>query len=391
MKAILHSFLLKLKRQPPFAAAFLTIFIYTCPVLVSIITAGSILLPSGYTSTLVVKPIYGIIAILIDVILLSIFGFTPIFKTHFLSIITPDFVRKLLIYGYMLLTFVSLYIINAKLDFINSLLADPVITMLKAGASLGDGNLLRYFFYGISGCIAFALIKKDDSFFLRSLGFICMLSIVLFYFFIGRREICVMAICILFFLKREKISSAYMLIIGIVIAAVLVFVLSLRSGDDSGSMFSTNSEELSPVAYSAYIVQKTTPDVLGSFTGATILRAYLIPNDISVAFFMTDAGYSDPATPVLGIGGITYMYGFIIPFITVFILGCFCNTVSFEYQKTKSAVIKLLLIYLVFRAFNLFRTGEFPLVTLDTLKFFILMLPALYLRFESKKPQPFLN
>jgi hypothetical protein len=384
MKRVFYTFLQKCKREPPFAAACLTIFIFTCPVLVSIITTGAILLPSGYTSETVVPPVYGFAAMAINLILLFILGTAPIFNARFQSIVTPDFFRKVLIYIYISLTFYSLYVINAKLDFINSLIADPIVTMLKVGGDLGEDNLLHYFYYGMSGCIAFALVKNDDGIFLRVASYVCMVAIVLFYFFIGRREVCVMALCILFLLRAKRISRTAVLITGAFIVGVIVFVLSLRAGDNNGSMFATNSEELSPVAYSSYVIQKTSPDVAGSFTNATFLRAYLNPLDISVEFFKGNSGYSDPATPVLSIAGITYMYGFIVPFLTVLIFGSFFRTVCNEFQKKKTPIIKLLLIYTVFRAFNLFRNGEFAVVEMDTIKFFVLLLPALYLKFDNQ-------
>jgi len=268
---------------------------------------------------------------------------------------------------------------------INSLLDDPILTMLKVGGDLGENNVLRYYFYGIAGCVGFALVRKDDGFFIKAVSFICMLAIVLFYFFIGRREVCVMTLCFLFLLKRDKISRTYIFIVGILITAIIVFVLVLRSGDDSSSMFATNSEEMSSIAFSSYVIQKKSPNVVESLTGATLLRAYLVPDDISTVFTKTDSGYSDPGSPVLGIAGITYMYGFIIPCLTVFLFGSFFRTVSNEFQKKKSPIIKLLLIYVVFRAFNLFRNGEFPVVTLDMLKFFILLIPALYLQFKDER------
>ncbi len=384
MKRVFYTFLQKCKREPPFAAACLTIFIFTCPVLVSIITTGAILLPSGYTSETVVPPVYGFAAMAINLILLFILGTAPIFNARFQSIVTPDFFRKVLIYIYIGLTFYSLYVINAKLDFINSLIADPIVTMLKVGGDLGEDNLLHYFYYGMSGCIAFALVKNDDGIFLRVASYVCMVAIVLFYFFIGRREVCVMALCILFLLRAKRISRTAVLITGAFIVGVIVFVLSLRAGDNNGSMFATNSEELSPVAYSSYVIQKTSPDVAGSFTNATFLRAYLNPLGISVEFFKGNSGYSDPATPVLSIAGITYMYGFIVPFLTVLIFGSFFRTVCNEFQKKKTPIIKLLLIYAVFRAFNLFRNGEFAVVEMDTIKFFVLLLPALYLKFDNQ-------
>jgi hypothetical protein len=385
MAEIFSSFLLKLRREPPFAAAFFTILIFTCPVVISIITTGVIALPGGYTSGTAVEPIYGFAALIINIVLLFVFGTAPVFKANFQSILAPDFLRKILIYAYIALTFFSFYVINVKLNFLNSLLEDPITTMLKVGGDLGEENLLHYYFYGISGCIAFALVRKDDGFFIKAVCFICMLIIVLFYFFIGRREVCIMALCFLFFLKRDKISRISIIVVGVFIIAVIVFVLTLRTGDDSGSMFSTSSEELSPVAYSAYVIQKTTPDIIKSFTGATLLRAYLFPSGIAVSFFKSDSGYSDPATPVLGIAGITYMYGFIIPFFNVFVFGSFFRTVSREFQKKKTPVMKLLLIYVVFRAFNLFRNGEFAVVTLDMIKFFILLLPAIYLKFKNNQ------
>ena len=387
MKRVWYTFLQKCKREPPFAAACLTVFVFTCPVLISIVTRGVIVLPSGYTAETVVQPIYGIAALAVNLILLFILGAAPIFDARFQSIVTPDFFRKMLICIYIGLTFYSLYIINAKLDFINSLIADPLVTMIKVGGELGDENLLHYYFYGISGCVAFALVQRNDGVFLRFISFVCMVAIVLFYFFIGRREVCVMALCILFLLKAKRISRTAVIITGAFIVGIIVFVLSLRAGDDSGSMFSTNSEELSPIAYSSYVVQKASPDIMGSFVNATFLRAYLNPLDISVEFFKNNSGYNDPGTPVLGIAGVTYMYGFIIPFLTVLIFGSFFRTVSSEFQRKKSPVIKLLLIYVVFRAFNLFRNGEFPVVTMDTIKFLVLLLPALYLKFGNKQPE----
>jgi hypothetical protein len=380
MKA-LNSFLLKLKLEPPFAAAVLTVFIFTVPVLVSIINRGIILLPAGYTSSLIVEPVYGLFALLINIALLWLFGMAPVFKAGFQSIVTPDIVRKVMIYGYIAVTFISFYIINAKLNFISSLIEDPVLTILRVGGKLGEENLLRYYFYGISGCIGFSLVSRQDGFFLRSVSFICMISIVLFYFFLGRREISIMTLCFLFLLKSQKVSRTQLIIIGAFVTAIIVFVLSLRAGDDNGSMFSTNSEELSSVAYSCYVIQKTTPNITGSLAGATLLRAYLNPLGISEEFIRSDSGYNEPGSPVLGIAGITYMYGFIIPFISVIVFGSFFRTVSREFQKKKSPVIKLLLIYVVFRSFNLFRNGEFPVVTLDMIKFFVLISPAIFLKF----------
>ena len=387
MTEIFNSFLFKLKREPPFAAAVLTVVIFTVPVLISIVTRGIILLPSGYTSGITVEPIYGLIALIINIILLFIFGTAPVFDAGFQHIVAPNWVRKLLIYFYIGLTFVSFYIINAKLNLISSLIEDPILTMLKVGGDLGEENVLRYYFYGIGGCIGFALVQKDDGIFIRAISFICMVSIVLFYFFLGRRETSIMTLCFLFLLKREKISRKYIFIIGLVVIAMIVFVLSIRAGDDNGSMLSTNSEELSSVGYSSYVIQKTSPDVIKSLTEVSLLRIYLIPTSISEAFIKTESGYSDPGAPVLGIAGVTYMYGFVIPFITVLIFGTFFRTISREFQKKKTPIIKLLLIYVVFRSFNLFRNGELPLVTLDMIKFFILISPAIFLKFSAKPIQ----
>jgi len=214
---------------------------------------------------------------------------------------------------------------------------------------------------------------------------------VLFYFFIGRREVSIMTLCFLFLLKRNKINRVYLIMLGVFIIGIIIFILSLRVGDDSGPLFSTNSEELSTVAYSSYVIKQANPSVTSSITEATFLRPYLIPEDISATFVKAESGYSDSAGPVLGIAGITYMYGFIIPCLTIFILGSFFRTISREFQKNKIAVIKVLLIYVTFKAFNLFRNGEFPIVEVDLIKFFILIAPALYLNFKNERSRDILQ
>lgn len=383
MTTVFQSFLQKLRDEPPFTAAVFTVFMFTCPVFISIALYGEILLPSGYTSLLTVEPIYGLYALIINFTLLYIFGTAPVLNAGFHSILSPNYLRKILIWFYLAITFASIFIINKKLDFFNSLIDDPVITMLKVGGSLGEENLLRYYFYGIAGCIGFALVKKDDDRITRLTSTACMILIVLFYFLLGRREISVMTLCFLSLVKRDKINKVYIFIIGVFVIAMLVFILSLRTGSDSSGMLSTNSEELSTIAYSSYVIQQTSPDIIKSFTEATLLRAYILPSGISEAFIKNQSGYSDPGAPVLGIAGVTYMYGFIIPFITVLIFGTVFRTIAFGFKKKRSPVLKLLLIYIVFRSFNLFRNGEFPIVTLDTIKFFILISPAIFLKFQS--------
>jgi hypothetical protein len=376
----------RIKAEPPIAAATVIIVFFSLPVLVGIAERGYILLPPGYTYTLAVQPLFGIIAILIDLVLLFLFAVSPVVRLNFHSIVTPDIWRKAAIWGYIIITWVCLYIFNARLNFISSLLNDPVATMLSLGSELVDNKLLGEFFLAIGGCLGYALIRKEDGWLLKATGFITMVGIALFYFFVGRREISLMTLCFLLLLKKEKLSRQYLAVVFGVSVAVLIFVLSLRvdAGGSSGSMYATDSEELSPIAYSAYVIQHTTPDVIGSFAGATPLRSKLVPLSISAAFFLKQSGYNDVSAPVLGVGGATYMYGFIIPVIELVLIGMFARSVTNEFKKKKTPVLKLLLIYMTFKTINIFRNGEFPIVMIDILLFFVLSLPALYLNF--KKP-----
>jgi hypothetical protein len=376
----------KIRTEPPVAAAFVTIAFFSLPVLFSLVTTGFIQLPAGYTYTKSVQPVFGLLAIVVDLALVYLFSKSPVVKLYFHSIVTPDFVRKLLIVSYIAITWFSLYTINAKLDFINSLLDDPLITMLKVGTDIVEENLLRSFFLGISGCIAFALIRSDDGIVLRAAGLFTAIAIVIFYFFIGRREISLMTLCFLLLTKRDKIGKGYAIAVGAVLIAILVVVLSLRVSmqDNSDPLYATDSEELSTVGYSAYVVQSATPDIIGSFTQVTPLRAYLYPTTISAAYIKSQTGYSDTAAPVLGIGGVTYMYGFIIPVIMLMMMGCFFRSVTNEFKSKHTPALKLLLIFVTFKAFNFFRNGEFPIVIMDTIKFFLLALPAFYLNFKQR-------
>jgi hypothetical protein len=285
----------------------------------------------------------------------------------------------------LLITWISFAIINAKLNFLSSLLSDPLVTMLNVGGGLVEEKLLKSFFFGIAGCLGFALIKKSDSLLLRFSGFFTMLTIALFYFFVGRREISLMTLCFLLMVKREKISRVYLMIIGGLLVTILIFVLSVRISmqNNTDPLYATDSEELSPIAYSAYVIQHSTPSIGRSFTEVTPLRAKLFRTTISAAYIKTQTGYNDVANPVLGIGGVTYMYGLIVPAIMILTIGVFSRSVTNEYKQKKTPIIKLLLIYMTFKAVNLFRNGEFPIVMIDVILFFILSVPALYLTFTK--------
>jgi|GEM_PF-5590298 len=375
----------RIRSEPPVAAAAVIILFFSLPVLVSIAVRGYVLLPPGYTYTLAVKPLFGLAAIAIDLLLLFFFSIAPVVRLNFHSIITPDLLRKALILLYLLITWICFYIFNHTLNFVSSLLSDPVTTMLGLGSALVDNKLLGVFFLGISGCLGYALTKKEDGVLLKTLSFITMLAIALFYFFIGRREISLMTLCFLLLVKKKKISRTFLAVVLAASAGILVFVLSLRvdTAGSGGSLYGTDSEELSPVAYSAYVVQHATPDIISSFTEVTPLRSKLFPTSISAAYFMEQTGYNDIAAPVLGVGGVTYMYGFIVPIVELLLIGVVARSVTNEYKLKKTPVLRLLLIYMTFKTVNIFRNGEFPIVMIDILLFFILALPAVYLNFQK--------
>jgi len=376
----------KIKTEPPITVAVITIVFFSLPVIISILTNGNILLPSGFTYTIIVGPFYGIAAIMIDLLLIYLFSMSPVIKLNFHSIITPDVVRKFFIVFYMVITWFSFYIINAKLNFFSSLLEDPVMTMLSVGGNLVEEKLLASFFFGISGCIGFALTRKDDGFLLRLASFITMLAIVIFYFFVGRREISLMTLCFMLLSKREKINRTYLIVVGVLSALILITVLSLRLSvqDNDDPLYATNSEELSPVAYSAYVIEHNTPNIIASFTEVTPLRSKLFPTTISAAYMKAQTGYNEDSSPVLGIGGVTYIYGFVVPIIMLLMVGIMTRSVTSEFKLHKTPVLRMLLIFMSFKAINLFRNGEFPIVMIDILLFFILCMPVLYLDFPTR-------
>jgi len=387
VKAI-ESLWYKIKTEPPLLVSVLTILFFSLPVIISILTSGRVVLPSGFTYKSGVGAFYGSVAIAIDLFLLYFFSISPVLRLNFHSIITPDVIRKFFILFYIAITWVSFYIIDARLDFVHSLLDDPITTMLNVGSSLIEEKLLASFFFGISGCISFALTRKDDGILLRAASFITMLAIVLFYFFVGRREISLMTLCFFLLSKREKINRSYLIIVGVIAVAIFITVLSLRLSmqDNNDPLYATNSEELSPVAYSAYVIAHTLPNIPASFTEVTPLRSKLFPTTISAAYMKAQSGYSDDASPVLGIAGVTYMYGFIVPVILLIMVGIVVRSVTYEFKRHKTAVLRMLLIFVSFKAVNLFRNGEFPIVMIDILLFFILCLPILYLNFSNHKP-----
>ncbi|GAA3994840.1 hypothetical protein GCM10022210_56450 [Mucilaginibacter dorajii] len=274
--------------------------------------------------------------------------------------------------------------IEVKIKYVSLILSDPLLAIVSGGL-IADEHLLLYFFLGISGLIGFALIRKEDGFFLNFIGGLFSVLIVVFYFFLGRREVAIMSICFLLLAKGKGISKVKWLLLGVSSLVIVVFIMSLRIGDEGKKIYDLNSEELSPVSYSSYIIQQNELyNPLRGITEATILRPFLFnKSSIAVQYFKNEVG--DPAaTPVIGIAGITYMYGFIVPFINVFILGVLFRTVSVSFNKSKSPWLKIFLIYLTFKAFNLFRNGEFSILSLDILMFTILMIPALMFKFEKR-------
>jgi hypothetical protein len=378
----------KIKNEPPLAAAFLTIAVFSLPVLINICTRGAVLLPSGYTYTLSAKPLFGFIAIAIDLFLLYLFSVSPIVKMGFHNIIAPGSVRKLLILLYIAISWLSFYVFNAKLNFISSLISDPAATMLSVGGDMVEQKLLASFFFGMSGCIGYALLDEHDPALLRFSTYITMFIIVLFYFFIGRREISLMTLSFLLLVRRSKISRTYLIVVGCITFTILISILALRLSfqDSDQSMFATDSEELSPVAYSAYIIENTPPVFFKSFTEVTPIRMHLLHTTIASAYVKNQTGYNDDANnPVRGIGGITYMYGFIVPIMMLLILGILVRSITNEFRVKKTPLLKLLVIYLTFKSFNLFRNGEFPVTSIDIILFILLCLPALFLTFEARK------
>lgn len=376
-----------IKAEPPIAAAIGVIVFFSLPVLISIAARGYILLPQGFTYTINVPAIYGLIAIGIDVLLIFLFAVSPVVKFGFHSIISPGWLRVAFIWFYILLSWTSFFIINAKLNFFSSLIENPLLTMLSLGSELVENKLLAPFFFGISGCISYALISKTDSFFLKATCYFTMIFIAVFYFFVGRREISLMTLCFFLLVRKERLSPRYLASVGAISFAILIFVLALRLDvqDNSEPLYATDSEELSPVAYSAYVIQNTSPDIVNSFVEVSPIRSKLVPNTISAAFLIKQTGYDDIANPVLGIAGVTYMYAFIIPAIELLLIGCVARSVNYAYRIKKTPILKLLLIYMVFKTVNIFRNGEFPIVMIDVLLFFVLALPAACLNFKKNQ------
>src|ERR1700756_2682135 len=128
----------RIRYEPPVAAATVIVLFFSLPIIISIVIRGYVLLPPGYTYTLAVKPMFGLAAIAIDLLLLFLFSISPVIRLNFHSIITPDVLRKALILFYFLITWVCFYIFNNTLNFISSLLGAPIATMLGLGGALVD-------------------------------------------------------------------------------------------------------------------------------------------------------------------------------------------------------------------------------------------------------------
>ncbi len=382
---------LKFRNEPPLAAALLTICLFSVPVLISIFTRGYVLLPSGYTYSLIVNPIFGILAILLSFLLLFIFSYSPLIQLRFHSIFCPHIIRILLIFFYIGISWASFYVFNAKLNFINSLISDTTSAMLSAGGEMVEEKLLMSFFFGMSGCISYALIDKNDGFILKFLSFFTMVVIVLFYFFIGRREISLMTLCFLLLTRKDKISKVYMISVGLIAATLMLSVLALRLSmqESEKSLLASDSEELSPIAFSAYIIEHTPPDFFGSFVGVTPVRMKILHRTIASAYVMGESGYNDDANnPVLGIAGITYLYAFLVPIAMLIFLGTLIRSITYEFHRKRTPMLRLLVIYLTFKTVNLFRNGEFPITSIDMILFILLCFPALFLTFNKDTIKP---
>jgi hypothetical protein len=265
-----------------------------------------------------------------------------------------------------------------------SIIEDPLFTLISSGTNLEQENLLRYFFLGFSSFIGFALLSDEDPFVFKFLISTLTFLTIILYFFLGRREITAMCICFYFLLRKGELGMFLKILLSVLVLGSIITVLALRSSDyNDNFVFSTASEELSTLGFSSYVIANEDIEFIQSFTKVTFLRPYLYSDGISAEFIRKETNYIGSGSPVIGIAGITFMYGFIIPIITLIILGSLFKTISIEYSKKKTSALKLLLIFVTFKTFNLFRNGEFPIVILDVVKFLILCSPAIFLKFKN--------
>lgn len=382
---------MKLLNTIPKFLCLATSVVYSAPVFLSLLINGRAVLPPGWFMVDYVGIPASLLALTIMLVFTILFFITPGISVRppFVFSISSSTYRLLLIFIYLSIALFCIYYIDAKTNFLSKVITDPVFAILSLGGTIVQEKLLLYSFLVLSVFIAYSLVAKDDALIIRMTVYVSCALVVLFLFFTGRRENVLLALFFLFFSRSGGGKSlfkygALLSVAALIVSVVLYLRLSVNDGDSIG--FGLDAEELSPVAISAYIVENYSVDFLGSIDGSTLFRLFLSQDFKSISgwFMIAIQGNSaDRATPVIGLVGASHLYGYVIPLIQVIIFACLCNSVSRSFIMTRSPAIKVFEIFLAFKLFNLFRNGEFPIVTLDVLMFTFLVYPAILVRFKS--------
>lgn len=371
-----------------------TCFVYSVPVILSLILHGSALVPREWLKR-------GDVDIFVVLYSLALFWFFC-----FIFLITPGVIirkpvcnsvfsssyRKILLILYIIIGYACLFYIGNKTDFYSSVIGDPILTLLSFGGVLIREKLLLHSFLLFTAFIAYSILDKSDSVFFRlTVYFLCFLVIV-FLFFTGRRENVLLVIAMMFFAKKNRVSLVEYISLFIFGLSIIIVVLSLRlSVINTGDNFGLDAEELSPLAVSAYIVEHNDTDISKSLEGSTVLRLIFPERSKSISawyMYYVEGNESEQAGPVVGLIGSSHLFGYVLPFIQVIVFAFFCHSISKSYHLYRTPPVRVLEVFLAFKTFNLFRNGEFPIVSLDVIMFFCIVYPAILVGYKCTNLVP---
>ena len=106
------------------------------------------------------------------------------------------------------------------------------------------------------------------------------------------------------------------------------------------------------------------------------------PKTVSSEIFLDKFGSVNSFNPVVGLAGVIYYYNF-YPFLLLLILSVYAKIILYNYNIHRTYPYRLLVFFLSYKSFILFRDGEIPIIMLDIIMFNIMIFPALIIKWRN--------
>lgn len=377
--------------EPQRFLPFLIVVAFSITAIINaIVNDGMALLPESCFYGKAISYTYIFYSIVFFLFFFSLYYFAPYPKILVKKLFISKGIMRIIILFYAIISIFSLITIVNRSNLFSLIMNDGIaFTMLSLGAKVSDEHLMLYVFLLFTILISYALIEnlgksKIDLLVKSFISFILFLIIILF-FIMGRRGFFLFFVSSIILMTPtfRRWSKSYFFISTVIILIIIysIFILSVRSVSVGGSFIT--SEELSPVTISSYILSGHT-SIENSFLYITPLRMFITNYaSISSEYFST-ISQSMKVTPVIGLVGVAH-YFFIPVVVYLLFLGGVVNYIYFWFKREKTNIIRLLLVFFIYKSMIIFRDGEIPIMSLDLLMFIFIIFPVLFLGVKDNK------